>query len=210
MGPGTVPGRWEFHSHRRPVVVDEYRVAKRLLQRSDFVTSHPTVGDKTWVLVGVELNREQLPRHRTGRFFCCMIPNRRRDSLQRILRPRLLPESVVWTDELPSYDWLRGDGHLHEGVNHEQGEFSRLRGYVRDRSHHRIPSKRLPPPNSPRQKVRLGFKTRRGVHISSNAAEGMVSQSRKHLRSAFVRPRLGGAKTGSRIRGAANLTAPPG
>ena len=204
---------WEFHSHRRPVVVDEFRVAKRLLQRGDFEPSKPTIGDNTWLIVGVELNREDLPRRSTGRSFCCLIPDRTSDSIRHILEARLLPNSVVWTDELPSYNWLVKAGHVHECNNHERREFSRERGRARDLSWHRIPSKRrtrLFNGLAQRPRLRLRCKTTEGIRISSNAAEGFVALTRKHLRTVDARARLGGSANGEPHSGRCESYGAPG
>ena len=204
---------WEFHSHRRPVVVDEFRVAKRLLQRGDFEPSKPTIGDNTWLIVGVELNREDLPRRSTGRSFCCLIPDRTSGSIRHILEPRLLPNSVVWTDELPSYNWLVKAGHVHECNNHERREFSRERGRARDLSWHRIPSKRrtrLFNGLAQRPRLRLRCKTTEGIRISSNAAEGFVALTRKHLRTVDARARLGGSANGEPHSGRCESDGAPG
>ena len=122
----------EFHAHRRPVIVDEARVAKKKRQGAGFVPGKPSIGIKTWMMVGVELDREEKPRHQTGRVFCCVIPNNcRSPTFQQALQARLLPNSLVWTDEHVSYKWLREAGHTHEPVNHYQAEFSRRRGFTR-------------------------------------------------------------------------------
>ena len=107
-------------------------MAKWHRQQAGFVTKHKTIGLQTWMMVGVELSSAEFPRQMT-RLFCHVIPNRRANSFKKIMLPRLSPNSLVWTDQHSSYEWLGREGHFHESVNHLRGEFSRPRGYTRAR-----------------------------------------------------------------------------
>lgn len=47
------------------------------------------------------------------------------DTLVRHITERVLPESMIYTDELRSYDRLGDHGYTHERVNHSQGVYVR-------------------------------------------------------------------------------------
>ena len=110
--------------------------------------------------------------------------------------------------------WPPGPGYRSEG-----GSWPPQRTQV-PTSDARFPTRRRKQPKTtgaatraqwlPPKPARLFSKTNTKIRVSSNAAEGAVAMVRAFLRGANSRVRHGGAQTGSRIRGAANLTAPPG
>ena len=118
----------------RIVVVDEAKVVKVRHNRGGFVGS-PILGNNTWVMVGIELNQEEMPRHETGRCFAVILPDRSYESFRAALLPRLARGCTVWTDGYTSYRVLDDHGFRHERVLHAGGEFSRVRGFRRRLKH---------------------------------------------------------------------------
>ena len=114
----------------RIVVVDEAKIVKVQRTSGGFVGS-PILGNDTWVMVGVELNQEEMPRHETGRSFAVILPDRSYESFRAALLPRLAEGCTVWTDGHTSYQVLRDHGFRLEQVLHARGEFARVRGLRR-------------------------------------------------------------------------------
>ena len=195
--------------------MDEGRVAKQLRNKGGFV-GQPTLGLKTWVMLVMELEREEMPRHETGRCFVCLLPNRRQESFEAALRPRLKVPSLCWSDDFKSYNFLDADGHVHESVVHSRGEFKRVRGFkralkpkgkqpkgrqantgrgtkalrVQKATNRRLLMKLSQEREAARRKpVRLRSKQRIGISTSSNGAEGGISRMRTSFRCSNVRAR---------------------
>ena len=57
----------------KPVILDKGRVVKKLKNAGGFI-GQPSVGIKTWVMIGIELTREEMPRAQTGKCFVVLIP----------------------------------------------------------------------------------------------------------------------------------------
>jgi len=57
---------------------------------------------------------------RGGRVFAVTVPNVRRVSIMPHVTKRVLPSTLVYTDELKTYDSLSRDGYQHSRVNHSE------------------------------------------------------------------------------------------
>jgi hypothetical protein len=103
------------------VVVDEACVTK--IKRSRALRGRHTAPMHTWLLAGVEL--DLATRRLTGRCFLRPVRNRRRETIERVLRAVLRPGAEVWTDEWASYSWIgaEGSGFVRHAVCHSRGEF---------------------------------------------------------------------------------------
>jgi transposase len=65
---------------------------------------------------------------RGGRVYTVMIPDAKRATLLPIIKERVEPDSVVYTDSFRSYDTLDVAGFRHHRINHQKG-FSNGRGH---------------------------------------------------------------------------------
>jgi transposase-like protein len=57
---------------------------------------------------------------RKGRLAAVTVPNVKRASVLPHVRQRVLPKSVVYTDELKSYNRLRRSGYQHKRIHHAE------------------------------------------------------------------------------------------
>lgn len=57
---------------------------------------------------------------RGGRVYAQVIPNAKSDTLMPIMKERILPDSIVYTDSLPSYNVLDVSEFRHYRINHAQ------------------------------------------------------------------------------------------
>ncbi|MEQ8795088.1 MAG: IS1595 family transposase [Salinisphaeraceae bacterium] len=57
---------------------------------------------------------------RGGRVYAQVIPNAASDTLMPIMREKILPDSIVYTDSLPSYNVLDVSDFRHYRINHSQ------------------------------------------------------------------------------------------
>ena len=64
---------------------------------------------------------------RGGRVYTVMIPDAKRATLMPIIKERVKPDSVVYTDSFTSYDTLDVAGFRHHRINHQDG-FSNGKG----------------------------------------------------------------------------------
>ena len=58
---------------------------------------------------------------RGGRVYTQMIADCRRDTLLPIIRKRVTPDSVVYSDTFASYNTLASEGYHHVRINHDEG-----------------------------------------------------------------------------------------
>ena len=66
---------------------------------------------------------------RGGRVYTVMIPNVRKDTILPIIRQRIVPDSIVYTDGYIAYDVLDVSEFHHHRIDHSEA-------YVRDRHNH--------------------------------------------------------------------------
>jgi len=80
------------------------------------VRGRPPAGDgkKTCVVGAVE---------RKGRVVALVANDATRQTLHGIAKEHVLPESVVFTDELSAYDGLESNGYQHRRINHSSGVY---------------------------------------------------------------------------------------
>jgi len=57
---------------------------------------------------------------RGGKVYTKMIPDARRETLMGIIKARILPDSIVYTDGFGSYDVLDVSGFRHRRINHSE------------------------------------------------------------------------------------------
>jgi transposase-like protein len=60
---------------------------------------------------------------RGGRVMAVTVPNVRKATLMPHVTNRVLPASMVYTDELRSYSGLHRSGYIHDRVNHSAGVY---------------------------------------------------------------------------------------
>ena len=59
----------------------------------------------------------------TGRVLATVATDATKSTLHSIAKERILPESVVFTDEYASYNGLEGEGYTHRRINHSAGVY---------------------------------------------------------------------------------------
>ena len=89
---GPLGGVDEKTGRRRVVVIDDTNVVRHRRSSSGF-RGRTTAGHRTIVLAGVELDHEFDGRRETGRVFLFLVPNREKDTLQKVLRKHIAPGS---------------------------------------------------------------------------------------------------------------------
>ena len=57
---------------------------------------------------------------RNGKVYTQIVPNVKREALMKIIRTKVIPESLVYTDSWKSYDGLVLDGYKHFRINHSK------------------------------------------------------------------------------------------
>ncbi len=57
---------------------------------------------------------------RDGKVYTCIVEDVSRKTLRQIIRTKVVPESVIYTDGFRSYDGLVLDGFKHYRINHQQ------------------------------------------------------------------------------------------
>jgi transposase len=91
------------------VEVDESKFGRRKYNRVE----------GAWVLGGVE-------RTEARKLFVVEVPNRRAETLLKIIKKYVHVGSIIYTDMFASYNGLERElGHLHFTVNHSQGFLNR-------------------------------------------------------------------------------------
>ena len=106
------------------VCLDEIFITKKKKNRGGF-RGRTTRGHQTVIFAGTEIDLDT--RRATGRTFCVVVPNRRRETLEPVIRARVALGATVWTDGHMSYKWMghRKSGYTWDCVNHARGEFAR-------------------------------------------------------------------------------------
>jgi transposase-like protein len=140
------------------VCLDETFFTNKKRNRGGF-QGRSTQGTQTIIFAGTEItNTDERPRRGIGKSFLVVVPNRRRETLEQIIRARVAPGATVWTDGHASYKWMG------EGV--EQGELSPA-GFRWSKV------------------VHADGEFVRG-EVSTNAVEGLFSRLKKFLRESKV------------------------
>jgi len=80
-------------------------------------------------IMGLVQRRDQdedgSPRGPPAQVFLEVVPNVQTATIRPIIRARVLPGSILDTDEYDIYSFLERDGYVHRTVNHSQGEYAR-------------------------------------------------------------------------------------
>ena len=107
------------------VCIDETYFTKKKRSRGGF-TGAVTIGHKTVVLGMLELDLET--RTSTGNIRLIILPCAGTPSkalLKKHIEQHVLGGSLVFTDSLASYSFLKAAGYVHRSINHKKKEFKR-------------------------------------------------------------------------------------
>jgi len=98
------------------VEMDETYVGGRRHRKYQARRGRPSPNDpsKTCVVGAVE---------RKGRVFACVADDATKATFHGVARERILPESVIFTDEHHSYTGLKEMGYTHQRIQHSQGVY---------------------------------------------------------------------------------------
>ena len=66
---------------------------------------------------------------RNGRVYTVVIDNAKSDTLMPVIKRKIMPDSIVYTDSLSSYDKLDVSGFIHHRINHSK-EFADRRNHI--------------------------------------------------------------------------------
>lgn len=67
---------------------------------------------------------------RNGKVYTQIVPDVNRQTLMKIIRTKIVPESIVYTDGWRSYDGLILDGYKHYRINHKEEFASGKRNHI--------------------------------------------------------------------------------
>ena len=74
-----------------------------------------------WVVFGI--------LKRNGRVYTVVVDNAKSDTLMPVVKQKIMPDSIVYTDSLSSYDKLDVSGFVHYRINHSK-EFADRRNHI--------------------------------------------------------------------------------
>ena len=57
---------------------------------------------------------------RNGRVYTVVVDNAKSDTLMPVIKQKIMPDSIVYTDSLSSYDKLDVSGFIHHRINHSK------------------------------------------------------------------------------------------
>ena len=57
---------------------------------------------------------------RNGRVYTVVVDNTKSDTLMPVIKQKIMPDSIVYTDSLSSYDKLDVSGFVHYRINHSK------------------------------------------------------------------------------------------
>ena len=66
---------------------------------------------------------------RNGRVYTVVADNAKSDTLMPVIKQKIMPDSIVYTDSLGSYDKLDVSGFIHHRINHSK-EFADHRNHI--------------------------------------------------------------------------------
>ena len=66
---------------------------------------------------------------RNGRVYTVVVNNAKSDTLMPVIKQKIMPDSIVYTDSLSSYDKLDVSGFIHHHINHSK-EFADHRNHI--------------------------------------------------------------------------------
>ena len=98
------------------VEIDESAFGKRKYNRGHYV-------ETKWVFGGVEVLRDEYGRKKAGKFFAVVVEDRKRETLEAVIKKFIKPNSVIISDSWKAYDKIEdipGYGYVHYQVNHSK------------------------------------------------------------------------------------------
>ena len=66
---------------------------------------------------------------RNGRVYTVVVDNAKSDTLMPVIKQKIMPDSIVYTDSLSSYDKLDVSGFIHYRINHSK-EFADRQNHI--------------------------------------------------------------------------------
>ena len=66
---------------------------------------------------------------RNGRVYTVVVDNAKSDILMPVIKQKIMPDSIVYTDSLSSYDKLDVSGFIHHRINHSK-EFADRQNHI--------------------------------------------------------------------------------
>ena len=66
---------------------------------------------------------------RNGRVYTVVVDNAKSDTLMPVIKQKIMPDSIVYTDSLSSYDKLDVSGFIHHRINHSK-EFADRQNHI--------------------------------------------------------------------------------
>ena len=66
---------------------------------------------------------------RNGRVYTVVVDNAKSDTLMTVIKQKIMPDSIVYTDSLSSYDKLDVSGFIHYRINHSK-EFADRQNHI--------------------------------------------------------------------------------
>ena len=66
---------------------------------------------------------------RDGRVYTVVVDNAKSDTLMPVIKQKIMPDSIVYTDSLSSYDKLDVSGFIHHRINHSK-EFADRQNHI--------------------------------------------------------------------------------
>ena len=79
------------------------------------------VRQEKWVVFGI--------LKRNGRVYTVVVDNAKFDTLMPVIKQKVMPDSIVYTDSLSSYDKPGVSGFIHHRVNHSK-EFANRQNHI--------------------------------------------------------------------------------
>ena len=67
---------------------------------------------------------------RKGKVYVQIVPDVKRETLMKIIRTKVVPDSVIYTDSWRSYDGLILDGYRHYRINHQKEFVKRKKNHI--------------------------------------------------------------------------------
>ena len=68
---------------------------------------------------------------RNGRVYTVVVDNAKSDTLMPVIKQKIMPDSIVYTDSLSSYDTPGVSGFIHYRINHPK-EFADRQNHIND------------------------------------------------------------------------------
>ena len=100
---------------------------------ADEVFEGPSSGTKAISADGVKADvvavRKESILKRNGRVYTVVVDNAKSETLLPVIKKKIMPDSIVYTDSLSSYDKLDVSGFIHHRINHSK-EFADRQNHI--------------------------------------------------------------------------------